>query len=183
LSTLAEPYLPREDSFLIRRIVEQIKAECALEIGCGVGFVLEELAQRCGWVVGVDLDLNSLRQAKIRLEDEGFVNFDLVCSSSAKAFRAKSFDLVVFNPPYLPSERVEDRAVDGGRGGVEVTLDWLRECARVVKSGGKVVIISSSLASQEALTKEAKTLGFRIRLLATHHLFFEDLYAYELSLS
>jgi len=180
---MPNPYLPGEDSILLRSLAEHLLAENALEIGCGAGFVLEELAKRCNYVVGVDIDKDSLRQAKTRLECKGLVNFELVCSSSAKAFRAKLFDLVMFNPPYLPSEGVEDRAVDGGSGGVEVTLDWLRECAKVVKSDGKVVIISSSLASQEALIEGAETLGFRIRLLASLPLFFEELYAYELTLS
>lgn len=179
---MSEPYKPREDSLLLRRIVEGFSAEAALEIGCGVGFVLEALAQRCRWVVGVDLDKNALLLARTRLRGEGLANFELVRCSSAEAFKAGSFDLVVFNPPYLPSERIEDLAVDGGEGGAEVTLGWLKECARVVKPSGKVVLITSSLASQDRLIKGARRLGFKIKLIATQPLFFEELYAYELSL-
>jgi len=168
---------------LLRRIVEGFSAEAALEIGCGVGFVLEELAQRCRWVIGADIDKDALIQAKTRLMNKGFVNFELVHCSSAEAFKAGSFDLVVFNPPYLPSERIEDLAVDGGKGGVEVTLSWLKECARVVKPSGKVVLITSSLASQDLLNKGVGQLGFKIKLIASQPLFFEELYVYELSLS
>jgi len=178
---MAEPYEPREDSLLLRRIVEGLAAEAALEIGCGIGFVLEALAQRCGWIVGTDIDRGALLKARIRLRGKGLVNFDLVCCSSAEAFKAGSFDLIVFNPPYLPSEKIEDLAVDGGEGGVEVTLSWLKECARVVKPTGKVVLITSSLASQDLLIDGVKHLGFKIRLIASHPLFFEELYAYELS--
>jgi len=177
---MAEPYEPREDSLLLRRIVESISAEAALEIGCGVGFVLEALANRCRWVVGTDINMDALVRAKNRLRGKGLVNSELVCCSSAEAFKANSFDLVIFNPPYLPSERIEDLAVDGGEGGVEVTLNWLKECARVVKPSGKVVLISSSLASQELLIKGATRLGFKIKLIASQPLFFEELYAYEL---
>lgn len=179
---MTEPYEPREDSLLLRRVVECFSAEVALEIGCGVGFVLEALAQRCGWVVGVDADLNALTQAKTRLRSRGFANFELVCCSSAEAFKASLFDLVVFNPPYLPSERIEDRAVDGGEGGVEVTLGWLKECVSLVKSSGRVVLITSSLASQALFMEGARRLGFSVRLLASLPLFYEVLYAYELTL-
>jgi len=179
---MTEPYKPREDSLLLRRIVEGLSAEAALEIGCGVGFVLESLAQRCRWVIGADVDMNSLLLAKARLVDRGLANFDLICCSSAEAFKANSFDLVVFNPPYLPSEKIEDLAVDGGEGGVEVTLNWLSECARVVKPSGKVVLITSSLASQDLLIKGVRQLGFKIKLISSQPLFFEELYAYELTL-
>ncbi len=179
---MTEPYEPREDSLLLRRIVEGFSAEAALEIGCGVGFVLEALAQKCGWVVGTDINKEALLKAKNRLMGRGLLNFELVCCSSAEAFKASSFNLVIFNPPYLPSERIEDLAVDGGEGGVEVTLNWLKECARVVKPSGKVVLISSSLASQDLLIKGATRLGFKIKLIASQPLFFEELYAYELTL-
>jgi release factor glutamine methyltransferase len=179
---MTEPYEPREDSLLLRRIVENISAEAALEIGCGVGFVLEALAERCRWVVGVDINVNALLKAKCRLRGKGFANFELVCCSSAEAFTAGSFDLIVFNPPYLPSERIEDVAVDGGEGGVAVTLSWLKECRRVIKPSGKVIIISSSLASQDLLIEGVSRLGYKIKLIATQPLFFEELYAYELSL-
>ncbi len=167
---------------MLRRIVEGLSAEIALEIGCGVGFVLESLARRCRWVIGADVDMNALLQAKARLVGRALANFDLVCCSSAEAFKVASFDLVVFNPPYLPSEKIEDLAVDGGEGGVEVTLSWLKECARVVKPSGKVVLITSSLAPQDLLISGASQLGFKMKLIASQPLFFEELYAYELRL-
>ncbi|MEM4201114.1 MAG: methyltransferase domain-containing protein [Nitrososphaerales archaeon] len=176
---MTEAYRPREDSLLLANIVESISANLALEIGCGVGFVLESLAQRCVFVVGIDLDKDSLSQAKIRLKEKGLTNFEVICGSSAEPFIGEVFDLIVFNPPYLPSLTIEDRAVDGGYRGVEVSLEWLKECKRVVKAGGKVLLISSSLASQNDLTQGAQALGFKMKLLASKHLFYEDLYAYE----
>ncbi len=176
-----EPYKPSEDSVLLRNVVDSLSASLALEIGCGVGFVLESLAQRCVFVIGVDVDRSSLNQARLRLKEKGLTNFEVLCCSSAEPFKAKAFDLIVFNPPYLPSLTIEDRAVDGGEKGLEVTLNWLKECARVVKVGGKVLIISTSLSPQDELIKGAQALGFKIRRIASKHLFYEDLYAYELT--
>ncbi|MFN3621755.1 MAG: HemK2/MTQ2 family protein methyltransferase [Nitrososphaerales archaeon] len=178
---MTKAYRPREDSLLLRDVVEPISANLALEIGCGVGFVLESLAQRCAFVVGVDVDKSSLSQAKLRLKAKGLTNFELLCASSAEPFISEVFDLIVFNPPYLPSLTIEDRAVDGGYRGVEVSLQWLKECKRVVKVDGKVLFISSSLASQDELIKGAEALRFKIKLVDSKHLFYEDLYAYELT--
>ncbi|MCX7827787.1 MAG: peptide chain release factor N(5)-glutamine methyltransferase [Thermanaerothrix sp.] len=63
----------------------------------------------------------------------------------------KSFDLVVANPPYIPSDHLAALdvsvrcfephvALDGGPRGLEVPLNWLSECGRILKPGGYVLM-------------------------------------------
>ncbi len=175
---LDEVYLPREDSLLLRCVVERASAESALEIGCGAGFVLDALARVSSLAVGSDLSYAALVSARGRLKGRGF----FVCCSSAEAFRDSTLDLVVFNPPYLPSSSIEDKTVDGGKGGIEVTLAWLRECRRVLKRGGRIFFVSSSQADQKALIDGILSLGLRVEgIVAKERLFYEELYVYELS--
>jgi len=56
------------------------KGRIFLEIGCGNGFLGEELAKQ-GWLfIGVDFSLNALRGLKKRLESRGVENFMLIHS-------------------------------------------------------------------------------------------------------
>jgi release factor glutamine methyltransferase len=93
------------------------------------------------------------------------------------------FDLVAFNPPYLPSETIEDIAVDGGEGGTEVPLLFLQEALRVVKKDGRIVMLLSSQNSTEEIRRECSRKNFTLRSIASKELFFERLYVYEASSS
>ena len=61
------------------------------------------------------------------------------------------FDLVIFNPPYLPTqpeERIDDwleYALDGGESGRVVIERFAAEVGRVLAPGGRVLLLASSL--------------------------------------
>jgi release factor glutamine methyltransferase len=174
-------YEPHEDSILLRRAIENVSTEFALEIGCGTGFVLESLSRQASFLIGADIDKESLYSAKKRIrENKLFDKVDLVCCDSASAFRKEVFDLVVFNPPYLPSEEVLDRVVDGGLTGTETTLIWIKEAQRTLKSDGMILFVTSSLADKEGLLKKIELLGFEISLVSNKKLFFEDIMVFKL---
>lgn len=63
----------------------------------------------------------------------------------------RPFDLVVANPPYIPSNHIAtldlsvrgfepDLALDGGPDGVDVPLSWLSACGDILKPGGYVLM-------------------------------------------
>jgi release factor glutamine methyltransferase len=105
----------------------------------------------------------------------GFVLADL-----AACFRDGTFDLVMFNPPYLPSDGVEDPAVDAGRE-AEIPLGFLREALRVVADSGTVVMLLGTDSPVARIQEECERRGFRLARVEEMHLFFEDLVIYEAS--
>lgn len=93
--------------------------------------------------------------------------------------KERMFDLMVFNAPYLRSERKgkedEHSAWAGGREGVELTIRFLQEAIGRMKSGGKVIVVSSSLSNLEMLDKEVSRLRLKKAEMKKRHYFFEDI--------
>jgi release factor glutamine methyltransferase len=176
-------YSPAEDTFLLIDAVQGYVGTRVLEIGVGSGAVISELVTRFSSVVGVDVDPDAVRAAKGRVASRSRVDF--VIGDSAKSFREDVFDLVVFNPPYLPSgdEAGADRVVDGGRGGVEVSKMWFQEASRCLRTDGRIIFLVSSLSDVEDLLRYVERLGFKTQILKQVRFFFEDLSAVEASRS
>jgi HemK-related putative methylase len=97
-----------------------------------------------------------------------------------------SFDIIVFNPPYLPSINYKENNIihnrsdsnwDGGERGFEVFLEFLRQVKNFLNSEQKYYIyyISSSSADLSQLNEELEILGFQNSVLNKRHVFFEDI--------
>ncbi|MGC8556293.1 MAG: HemK2/MTQ2 family protein methyltransferase, partial [Conexivisphaera sp.] len=104
---------------------------------------------------------------------------EAVVCDAARPFREDAFDLIYFNPPYLPCDRDEDPAVCGGRGGVEVALEFLRSAAGALRRGGRMVALVRAEGAGEVLG-EARTMGLEGRIACRLRMFFEELVALEL---
>lgn len=167
-------YLASEDSALLRRTLEGRSGERCLEIGAGNGGNLTWLTGRFHLVVGTDLLLPAMTDWK-----EAGANF--VLADGASCLRDSAFDIVAFNPPYLPGP-TEDRAVDGGNS-LEVPKEFLREALRTAKRDGEVVFVLNDQAEVEEFRRIAEEGGFTLRTLASKRLFYEELTAYSASRS
>jgi release factor glutamine methyltransferase len=165
-----DAYLWSSDSELLRSALRAYSGETSLEIGAGNAGNLLELAKRFRMVAGTDLVKPAFRMS---VEP---INVDFVLADGASCFREAVFDLVAFNPPYVPTGGIEDRAVDGGKGGVEVSLGFLKDALRVVKTSGRVVIIVSSENPVNVLEEECRKKGFLLVPLSTRKLFYETLF-------
>ena len=87
----------------------------------------------------------------------------------------KQFDFIVCNLPYLPSEEIEDRTVDGGKEGLEIPVQIIKSAKYRLKSGGKMLYLTSTLANYKKLLEQTELLGFDVKILAKKKLFFEEL--------
>ena len=121
-----------------------------IDLGTGSGAILlAVLADRTG-ATGVGTDISSEALAVAR---ENAANLDLDSRATflrtewATGFGDDSFDLVVSNPPYIPSDdipgldpEVRDHdpvlALDGGPDGLQAYRDLAPEIARILKPGG-----------------------------------------------
>jgi release factor glutamine methyltransferase len=166
-------YVSGSDSQLLRRVAMAFSGEICLEIGVGSGSNMLELCRSFTRVCGTDI----IRTQAFEVLRDG----DLVVTDAGSCFRNGTFDLVLFNPPYLPSSEIQDPAVDGGDRGIEVAIRFLLQAKKLINSRGKIIVILSSLGSISDFESVAKKQGLSVEVIDSFSLFFEQLHALLLS--
>lgn len=167
-------YQPREDSYFLRDYVEGLDLEGkeVLDMGTGSGILAVTAAEEGAEVVAADIDPEALEEARKNAEEHGvnssieFIESDLFENVEGE------FNLVVFNPPYLPGENYSE--LEGGETGIELTRRFLEEVADYLAENGEVVFVASSKADTGGLKQE-----FGLELVGERKLWFETLYLFK----
>jgi release factor glutamine methyltransferase len=180
---LDEVYGPAEDSHLLAETaVERVdSAERVLDVGTGSGYVASSIREGTGaWVVGSDLNPKACRRAS-------GTGIPVVCGDLLSPFRADSFDVVCFNPPYLPTPREEEwgdwmnAALSGGPEGRAVIDRFLDDVGRVLDENGRVYLLISTLTGPDEVRDRAAESGFVTGTVAEESHPFEKLLVLELT--
>jgi release factor glutamine methyltransferase len=183
ITTLPDVYEPSEDSYLMLEVVEVAPGQRFLEIGCGTGLISLHAAKIGAAVTATDISRPALDCAR-RNAAKNDLRLTLVESDLFEKVRG-IFDVIAFNPPYLPSEGRStswmERSWCGGETGSETATRFLSSAWRHLAPGGSVYLILSSFGGFMAALKAAKE-RYEAELLAEKHMFFESVYAYRLKL-
>ena len=134
-----------------------------------------------------DISQKALKNAKInerenKLEKEiKFIHSDLFNSfpNSLK----HSFDVIIFNPPYLPSSEIIkdkqeiDLSWDGGKEGLELILRFIEEAKLFLSLNRQsfIYLVSSSRTNLKLLGEKINFQGYAHEIVAKTHVFFEDI--------
>ena len=161
------PYAPAEDTYFLEDNIVNEKGKNALDIGTGSGYLTRTLSQNFSQVIGTDIDFNSLINQSKKIKNR-------ICCDAADALNCK-FDLIVCNMPYLQSDEIWDRRVDGGKEGVEIPLKIIKSAVKCLNDSGKMLFVTSSLANYKKLIDESEKLGLELKIVAKKKLFFEEL--------
>lgn len=121
------------------------------------------------------------------LEQIEFIHSDLFHSFPESL--QHSLDVIIFNPPYLPSiknsiyKRTEDRSWDGGEQGFEVFIDFLNQIPDFLHSTeSRIYYICSSGVKLTKLYSLIEQKGFKNTILERRHIFMEDIFLNRLQL-
>lgn len=167
-------YLPAEDTELLVESLKEAKGGACLEIGFGSGAAISSVADRFGVAAATDLlDVEQAAMARRK-------GVDLVIADRARCFRDSSFDLVFSNPPYLPSDSIEDRSVDGGPTGIEVPIRFVEEGARVMKQEGAMLVLLSDKGDLAGFEKGCESMGLKTEEISRRRVFYENLAVFRL---
>jgi release factor glutamine methyltransferase len=170
-------YAYSDDSQLMAVALSQLEqGESFLEIGVGNGGNQRIVAGKFSLVVGTDIiDLREIKQYNPASE--------FIIADRATCFRNSVFDVVAFNPPYVPSETIIDKTVDGGPNGIEVPLEFLRSAVEAVKKSGKILILLSSDDAMPIFQEFCMKNNLNSKKIAEKKLFFETLAIFEITMS
>jgi release factor glutamine methyltransferase len=158
LKLSAETLVPRPDTETVVELALEIARESArplriADLGTGTGAILlallSELPHAFG--VGTDLSLDALATARQNAGELGLAaRARFVACDYAKTL-AGPFDLIVSNPPYIPSADIAGLAIevrdhdprsalDGGADGLDAYRALVPQAASLLASGGALVV-------------------------------------------
>lgn len=169
-------YQPAEDSFLLAEAAQNRfgRDDRVLEVGCGSGIVAEQVAASGATVIAADINPYACRAAVDR-------GLQVVRGNLVEPFRSTSFDGVMFNPPYLPARPETDSAdwmsvaLSGGEHGRAMINPFLDTVGRVLRVGGQVLILVSSLTGIDAVKQRARRNGLSGSVVAAEDFPYERL--------
>lgn len=179
-----EIYEPMEDTFLILKEIRPYAYGNVLDMGTGSGVLALEAAKTADLVIGADLNEDALEFARQKAEEYELDNAKFVYSDLFSYFKEKpwKFDLIIFNPPYLPEEPAEPDeiklATTGGKKGYEILERFFSEASQFLMPYGKILVVFSTLTGKDKVHSIIEEYGFNFQKLAEQPEFAETLFVY-----
>jgi len=180
-------YEPAEDSFLFAENLSVKNDDVVLDVGTGCGILGIIAAEKASKVVAVDINPYAVHCAKENAKINNvankmeFIQGDLFAPLNAK----RIFDLILFNAPYLPTEKVEkptwiEYAWSGGLDGRQVIDRFICEAPKYLKKSGYALLMQSTLSGVRETLQKFEHNGFKARVIAERNLpFFEKIVLFE----
>lgn len=141
----SQVYQPEADTCLLLEaaLTEVRPGDRILEIGTGSGFIAARLVQGGHKVVATDINPHAVRSARV-------LGVETIRADLFAGIRGL-FDLLLFNPPYLPTapeDRIDDwleYALDGGPTGRDSIQKFASGVGDVLAPGGRILLLVSEL--------------------------------------
>jgi HemK-related putative methylase len=181
-------YQPAEDSFLMAEflkkriplILKENPDAKIFEMGPGSGINLKAVLQegvKKKNIFSADINSKAVEHCKK-------LGFNCVKSNLfQKTAKTRKYDVIIFNPPYLPDDPREPEssktATTGGEKGNEIIVEFLQQAKAHLNEGGVVFVITSSRS--EGVDFEG--MDYDAKEMARKFLFYEKLFLWELVLS
>jgi len=171
----SQVYQPEADTYLLLdAAIDEVKpGDRVLEIGTGSGLVSKELS-KVSEVVATDINPHAALCARSS-------GVQVVRSNLFAGIRG-TFDLIIFNPPYLPTqpeERIDDwleYALDGGTTGRDGIGEFAAGVDQVLSPDGRILLLISSLTGLDEVTDLFSRHGFVTRIMMAQLVEDEELY-------
>jgi len=198
-------YQPQEDTYLILEQVKKFSKGKVLEMGTGTGILSFEAQKNAKFVVALDINPEAVKFVQnlviLKKIDNMFVNdtnlFSFLENNNIEYDRKNKkfklsfderektkFDVIIFNPPYLPKMDGEDSDVElyvsGGKNGYEIIEDFLDNVTRFLEPDGQVLLLFSSLTNKNKVDEIILKNLLEYEILSTKKLFMEELYCYRI---
>lgn len=153
-------YEPQEDSFLLQKYVRKYAYGKVLDLGTGSGIQALTALEKTPDVLAVDISEDVVKYVRSK-------GVNAKVSNLFSKVEGK-FDLIIFNPPYLPPDRYDrDRSTSGG---IRIIDRFLSQAKKFLNKDGKILLVFSSLTGD--VDSLLKKYGYRFRCVEKKELFF-----------
>lgn len=177
-------YEPGDDTWMLARVVQRHvgAGDRFLEVGCGTGLVALAAARLGAVCTATDRNPFAVRTAA-RNAAANRLPLDVV-QTDLLAGLCGPFDVVAFNPPYLPTAEHEhlpgplDWAFDGGPDGNVVVRRFVAQVEGLVARGHgprELLVVHSSIADTTVLEQGLARLGYGCTVEETGRFFYESI--------
>lgn len=145
----------------LAEIVMPIEVDRALDLGTGCGIQALLVARHAGSVVATDISARALAYAELNAQLNGVTNIEFRRGSMFEPVAGESFDLIVSNPPFVITPRVEGvpeyEYRDGGLVGDALVEQFVRAAPDFLTAGGVAQLLGNweSLGGQASLELRA----------------------------
>jgi len=174
-------YEPSDDTFLIAENLHVEEGDVVLDVGTGCGILAVLSAFKASRVIAADINPIAVKCAKANAGRNGVLEkIDFICGDLLRPLRkGVSFDLVLFNAPYLPVEEEPKDWVEyswfGGRSGRETIRKFIETVSEYVKIEGRIMLVQSSLSNIDETLIDFRERGFKADIVAEKRFFFETI--------
>ncbi len=176
-------YQPAEDSYLLQKFVRRYATGRVLDIGTGSGIqaltAMEVPSVR--EVVAVDINPKAVEHLNTEIEKRKLRKIKVLEGNLFDQVEG-SFNVVVFNPPYLPQDKgIEDKAIYGGKKGWEVSEQFFREVSRHMFPEATILFLFSSLTNKQKIEEILEHNLLQWEELGREKVSFEELFVYKIT--
>lgn len=174
-------YEPAEDSYLLQKHVRDYALGRVLDMGTGSGIlaltaITNPNAQQ---VLAIDQDDEVVKKLQEKIKKERIRKLEVRQSDLFLAVK-EQFNLIIFNPPYLPQdEGVTDKAIYGGKKGWEIADKFFHDVSCHLYPSGKILLLFSSLTNKQKIEEIISHHQFLWKEIDSMKVAFEELYVYE----
>ncbi len=170
-------YFPRDDSLLLAEVLERQNAKTALDLGCGSGFLSILLAKKGADVTAIDINPAALQAAEKNAAING-VSVNVIRSDLFQNIKS-TFDLIVFNPPYLSTEAPFDFQWSGG---IDLIKKFLEDAKPHLADSGKILFVISTLTNEQKVIEAIERNNYKYSIIKRMKVPWEELVVFELKL-
>jgi len=159
--------------------IDSIQGVDVFEIGTGCGLIALECARLGAKVVCSDINpyaIDNVKENYIYNKKllKGYI--DIRFGDLFSVLRNdEKFDLIIFNPPYLPINNEDkiikddwiDIATNGGIDGLDTINRYLKDIKKYLKKKGRAYFIFSSLSDRNKLNNYLKKYDFKSNIVTS----------------
>ncbi len=137
---------------LTRAVQREVRShEVVLDLGTGTGLQSIVAALKGAYVVASDISPHAVKCAAFNMRANLVRDrVDLVVGDLLRPFRG-GFDLIIFNPPYLPGKPRNILEQSWFYGGGEIIVAFLKEARRSLKPEGRILMTFSTISNERLL--------------------------------